>query len=159
MLQGKCKRVSLARAAISSKYVFDATNHIFCSDKSMFVATKIFLSRQKLCRDKLTFVATNMCLSRQNTSFVANKLCFSRQTFSRGKHTFVATKVMFRHDKHEFVATKMVLVAAPANDKRALTVVTAATSTTEAPVCSWYYTDHASQLVVTYIIITHPCRR
>ena len=31
------------------------------------------------CSDKYVFVATNMCLSRQNKSFVATKVCLSRQ--------------------------------------------------------------------------------
>ena len=57
------------------KHVFATTKHVFCLDKSMFVETNIFLSRQnfcrdnylarptQFCRDKLTFVATNTCLS------------------------------------------------------------------------------------------------
>ena len=79
----------------------------------------------------IIFLATNACLSRQNTSFVvtkvclvATKLCLSRQKFCRDKHTFVATKdvfcrkIMFVATNKTFVATKMIIVAAPANDRR-----------------------------------------
>ena len=38
--------------------------------------------------------------------------------FCRGKHTFVESKDVFRHNKYGFVATKMILVAAPANDRK-----------------------------------------
>ena len=61
---------------------FVATKHVFCRDKSMIVATKVWLSRQTLvatstsaplvCRDK-SFVTANIFLSRQKTCFVATK--------------------------------------------------------------------------------------
>ena len=84
------------------KHVFAATKHVFCLDKSMFVAT--------FCCDKLTFVATNTCLPRRNTSFVVSKVCLSRhllrQTyFCRDKHVYAATKHVFCRDKSMFVAT------------------------------------------------------
>ena len=67
-----------------------ATVVCFCRDKIMFVATKYF------CR--------NTILSRQ--MFVATNIILSRQAY-------------FCRDKHVFVATKMILVIAPASDKRA----------------------------------------
>ena len=54
--------VSLAGAARSITF---ATKHIFCPNKSMFLATKR--------------------LSRQNTSFVLTKVCFLRQNVCRDK--------------------------------------------------------------------------
>ena len=73
------------------------------------------------CRDKHVFFAANIC---RDTNFVPTKI------FCRKKRNSVATKVLsqetyFSRDKRRvyrdktFVATKMVLVAAPANDKRA----------------------------------------
>ena len=47
-------------------FVFVATKHVFCRDKSMLAATKLF-------------VAIKLCLSRQNI-FVATKVYLSRQT-------------------------------------------------------------------------------
>ena len=121
--------VSLAGAATSM--IFDATKHVFCRDKSMFVATKVCLSRQKYaCRDKSMLVATKVCLSRQKyacrdkSMFVATKVCLSRQKYAcRDKNMLVATKVCLSRqkyacrDKHVFVsvATKIILVAAVAN--------------------------------------------
>ena len=81
-----------------------------------FVATKVCLSRQNVCRDKHVFVATNICGKKKY--FVATKLRLSRQKFRRGKHTFVATK--------------MVLVAAPANDISAASDQPQPTDTTSA---------------------------
>ena len=118
-----------------------------CSDKIMFVATKV-LSRQayvchdkrlvlsretRVCCDKRMLVATKLLLSQ---NYVFGDKYFSLQTFCRDriyffatifsqqnlfddKHTFVATKDVFCvcHDK-TFVATKMILVAAPTNDRQ-----------------------------------------
>ena len=55
---------------------FVATKHVFCRDKNMLFATKVFiflffLSRQNCCHDKHNFVAT---------------ICFSRQNFCHDKH-------------------------------------------------------------------------
>ena len=80
-------------------------------DKSTFVTTNIFLSRQNMilslqniCRYKHTFVATNIILSCQNifcrdkSMLVATNTCLSRQIFvlinvlSRQKY-FVATNI------------------------------------------------------------------
>ena len=62
--------LSLAGAAAS--IVFVATKHIFCHDKSMLAATKVF-------------VVTKLCLSRQ-------KFCCNKQTFD--KHVFVMTRLI-----------------------------------------------------------------
>ena len=63
---------------------------------TIFVATKIYLSQQNVCRDKIMFIATNIC---------------------RKKHNSVATSKLL--SRQNFVAIKMILVAAPANDKYA----------------------------------------
>ena len=80
------------------------------------------------------FVATNFLPREPYTSFVATKICFavfavtkyfchdknilSRETqFCRDK-SFVASSVLLSQQKTCFVATKMILVAAPASDKR-----------------------------------------
>ena len=72
----------------------------FCRDNN-FTATTTGLSRQKFCRDKHT------CLSRQAYLFVVTKISLSRQNICRDRIRDTC-----------FVATKMILVAAPANDKR-----------------------------------------
>ena len=86
----------------------------FCRDKTFVVIN--------ICRDKHVFVEADILLSIQKTKFVATKVSLSRQNFCRVQHTFVATKDVFCRDKHVFVATKIILVAAPANDSRQLTV-------------------------------------
>ena len=138
-------KVSLSRQMFySGKHTFVAKTRLLsrrkyaCRDKT-FVVTNIspdkhkLLSRQAyLCRDKITFVAKSLLLSQQirvllrqthllfpqkyacrDKSFIAASILLSRQ-----KTGFVATKDEFRRDKHVFVATKMILVAAPANDKK-----------------------------------------
>ena len=75
----------------------------------------MFLSRQKnSCRDRHTFFATNTCLSGQNTT----KVCLSRQNFCRRKHVLSRQKTFCVCPDKTFVATKMILMAAPASDKR-----------------------------------------
>ena len=117
--------------------VFSRQKTCFVAKKSMLVATKFCLSRQKVCHGK--YVATEhvfrfLCrdrtrlLSRQNyasTVFIATKVCLSRQNYvcrdkllSRQKTCFVVTNTFCR-DKHKtFVASKMILMAAPANDSK-----------------------------------------
>ena len=73
----------------------------------------------------IIFVATNTCLLRQNTSFVATKIRLPHFIFFTTTQNYVChdkTHFWLRqtrvcHDK-TFVATKMILVAAPANDRR-----------------------------------------
>ena len=64
----------------------------------------------------IVFVATTV-LSRQTR--VCHDKYLSPQTFRRDKHNFVATKDVFCRDKYVFVATEMILVAAPANGRKA----------------------------------------
>ena len=94
----------------------------FCRDKSFaatntcFVATKVWLPLQNVCRakhnfvatkylccDKHVFVATSILLLRQNTCFVATKIILVayvwRQKFCRDKHTFVATNTCLSRQK------------------------------------------------------------
>ena len=90
-----------------NKHVFVVTKDMLSCDKSMLVMTKLFpklLSWQ---------TRTNTC---HDKSFAATKV------FCHDKHSFVVTKVLlwqayFCHDK-TFVMTKMILVAAPASDKK-----------------------------------------
>ena len=118
------------------KHVFVMTNMCFVTT-NMFVATKVWLLRQRFCHDKImffatnitsiTFVMTNMCLSWQtcvlsrqtcllwqkygccDKGFVTTKLCFSQQIF-------VTTNILSRQayfccDKSLcFVATNMYLL-------------------------------------------------
>ena len=71
------------------KYHFCRDN-VFCRDKSMFVVTKVlsrnnYVCRVKtfltttICRNKHNFVATSMFLSRQKTCFVVTNTCLLRQ--------------------------------------------------------------------------------
>ena len=76
-----------------------------CRPSHVFVAIKVWLSRQKFCRDNIMFVAKkkkkkkkivakNTYLSRH--IFAAKKVCLSRQEFCRDRHHFVATKLLSR---------------------------------------------------------------
>ena len=79
--------------------MFVVTEHVFCRDKSMLVATILLLllclSQQNFCRDRHHFVATKDMVCRDIHT------CLSRQTCVYLDQTSVATK--------------MILVAAPAN--------------------------------------------
>ena len=73
------------------KHMLVVIKHVFCHDKSMLVATKVF-------------VATKLCL-----------LFLSWQNFCCDRHVFVMTKVLLQHvchDKHNFVATTSCLFKA-----------------------------------------------
>ena len=109
---------------------------MFVATKHVSVDTKVCLSRLKLCHDKImvvrqnffcrdkTFVTT-ICWDKYlfvatNTSFIATKLFVEKQLLSR--QIFIATKVfvatnIFCRDKRR-VTTKIILVAAPANDRK-----------------------------------------
>ena len=84
----------------------------FCSDKHMFVVTKIYLLWQKYtCRDKTLaqtklFVVT-ICFG-CDKSFVMTK-----DMFCHNKRVFVRAKVFFLngHEKHVFLMTKTCFVA------------------------------------------------
>ena len=101
----------------------------------MFVAAKVWLSRQNVC----FFVATNTCLSRQadfchDQTFVATKMVLAVAPANGSFHRLAVVQVSFciisgnchKYNfcsvKHAFVTTKhlsgqkMVLVADPAND-------------------------------------------
>ena len=78
--------------------MFCRNKHTFVTTKDVFVATKVSLSQQNLCRDKHNFVGK---------SFVATKM-FVRD--------FVATSILLSRQKTCFVATQMIHVAAPADD-------------------------------------------
>ena len=68
---------------------------MFCRDKHVFVATKVYLSRQNVCRDKQNCVATNICRDKR---FVATKIfCCDKQYF-RDK-TFVTTSILLLRQK------------------------------------------------------------
>ena len=91
---------------------------LVCGDKTRlllrqkFVATNTCSSRQKNCHDKHTFVASKDVFCCHQHVFVTKEVSLSR----------VATKHVFSRDKHVLVATKIILMAAPANDKRQLCV-------------------------------------
>ena len=65
---------------------------IFCSDKSMLVATTFVTTN--ICRYKHNFVATSILLSGQKTRFIATNTCLSRQRYA----CFVATKLLSRQN-------------------------------------------------------------
>ena len=76
---------------------FDATKHVFCRDKNIFVATQL-LSRQIFVVANY-FVTTNVLL--RQAYFCRDKhVCLSRQNFCRDKHEFCRDKIVF-------VATKV----------------------------------------------------
>ena len=81
-----------------------------CRNKNNFAATKVLSRQAYFCGDKTfvakCFVATKVCLSLES-------IC-RYKTFHRDKIMFVATNVLSR--RNIFVATKMVLMAAPATD-------------------------------------------
>ena len=84
------RKTCLSRQKICfNKHICVATKDVFCRDKSMLVATNIFLSRQ-------IFVVAK-ALSRQTF--------FSRQNVCHDKHTFVTTKDVFSRDNHVTVET------------------------------------------------------
>ena len=94
-----------------------SSHKYFCRDKRRVLSrqTRVcrdrtrLLSRQRYTCRKKTFVARKLCLSLQNICRDKN---FSQQTrVCRDKHIFVATKDLF-------VATKMILVAVAANDRK-----------------------------------------
>ena len=97
--------VSLARAATSI----------------IFVATKVLLRQNYVCRDKHNkIVCRDKNLSRQTRqNYVCRDNYLSRQKYvCRDKQSFVATKDVFcvcRNNK-KIVARKTILVAAPASD-------------------------------------------
>ena len=73
------------------KHVFVMTNHAFCCDKSMLVATKV--------------------LSRQNIFGTTKQACFCCD-----KRCVLSWQTGVCCDKYMFVMTKIILVAVPAND-------------------------------------------
>ena len=87
----------------------------FCRDKHLLSRQKYacrdrtFVTTKYFCRDKRVFFATSIFLSRKKTCFI-------------NKSKLVATKVLSRQNyvcrDKTFVATKIILVAAPAMDKR-----------------------------------------
>ena len=106
----------------------------FCREKYVFDATKqFFLSRQRqkyLCRDKHIFVEIK--LSRQSMLVATTvllrqtRVCRDKNNLARQKTYILLSQQMhvlsrqntFCGDIHVFVAAKIILVAAPANDKR-----------------------------------------
>ena len=75
---------------------------VFCRDESIFVATKIYLSRQKyVCRDK-TFVTTSILLSDKH---VNTKRLLSRQKYACREKSFVVTNTCL--SREIFAATKL----------------------------------------------------
>ena len=70
----------------------------------------------RLSRQKTSFVATKVCLSRQNC-VCRDKYLLQQTRVCRDRHFFVSTKDVFCRDK-TFVAAKIILVAAPANDRK-----------------------------------------
>ena len=94
--------LSLAGAAIS--IIFVATKVLSLQNTS-FVATKVCLPPQNVCRDKIMFVATKH-LSCQ--IFVATNTCLSRQMFCRTSILLSRQKKVFcrNNSKFMFVATK-----------------------------------------------------
>ena len=112
------------------------------SRQKVFIATKVLSRQAYFCHDKKTcFVVESTCLSRQKHAcrhktfvkimFVAiNQTIFSRKNVFH-RHTLVATKKVLCRDKKRvmprqtrvcrddiFAATEMIVVAAPATDKR-----------------------------------------
>ena len=75
IIGGSCHKYHFCRdKGLSPKDCRD--KHVFCGDKSMFVATNVFLSRQAyFCRDK--HVTNQTCLSRQNVCRDKNYICGS----------------------------------------------------------------------------------
>ena len=68
------------------KWMFVVIKHLFCHNKSLLAATKIFLSRQtRACCDE-TFVATSILLSPQQTCFVVTNTCLLQQNSCRDKN-------------------------------------------------------------------------
>ena len=97
---------------------FVATNVLSRQTRVCCDKTRLLSSQKYACRDKIVFVAPNICHNKHN--FVAASIILSRQTQNK---SFVATKVYLSlqnscRDKIMFVATKMILVAAPANDRK-----------------------------------------
>ena len=79
-----------------------------CRDKNMVVAKKLlFYADVKHLVTTNIFVTTNIILSQQTS-----------QKFCRDKYTVVATGIVLLRQKTCFVATKMILVAAPASDRK-----------------------------------------
>ena len=79
-----------------------------CRDKNMVVATKLlFYADVKHLVTTNIFVTTNIILSQQKS-----------QKFCRDKYTVVATGIVLLRQKTCFVPTKMILVAAPASDRK-----------------------------------------
>ena len=92
----------------------------FCHDKITFVVTKYFccdksFATANICRDKHTF---NTSVCRDKSKLVATKLFLSWQKYVCHNKSFVATSTLLSWQKTCFVATKVILVAAPANDKK-----------------------------------------
>ena len=81
----RMKGTPVSSAAAATSIIFVTSKDVFCRDKTMFVVTNIFLSRQayfyvcreRVCRDK-TRLLTKVSLSRQKFS-AANVL--SRQAY------------------------------------------------------------------------------
>ena len=123
----------------------EKTNTFLSRQKTCFVATKVCLSPQNVCRhrytffrDKSIFVATSLlCLDKKKKKkkyFAATNICCDkrfvatkkkRKSFCRDKHTFISTKDVFCRGKTRvcrdkmfmFVETKRILMAAPAIDR------------------------------------------